>query len=62
MITKNSMMTLVSKPSARNSGEHLQRKTNLNSSTSEAKDVKEEQLIVDDIGAKIKLSSFGQKR
>ncbi|EFO21672.2 CYL-1 protein [Loa loa] len=58
---KNSMVTLVPKSSSRNSGEHLQRKTNLNSSITDAKDVKEEQLIVDDIGSKIKLSSFGQK-
>lgn len=62
MMTKNSMVTLASKPSSKNSGEHSQRKTNLNTSTSDTKDVKEEQLAVDDVGAKIKLSSFGQRR
>ncbi|KAK6108529.1 Cyclin N-terminal domain family protein [Brugia pahangi] len=59
---KNSMVTLVSKLSSKNPGEHLQRKTNLNSYTSDTKDIKEEQLAVDDVGSKIKLSSFGQKR
>ncbi|OZC08240.1 hypothetical protein X798_04719 [Onchocerca flexuosa] len=61
MMTKNSFMTLAPK-SSKNSGEHSQRKTNLNSSTSDIKDVKEEQLTGDDISSKIKLSSFGQRR
>lgn len=62
MMTKNTVMTVAPRSSLKNCGEHSQRKTNLNSFTSDAKDVKEEQLATDDVGTKIKLSSFGQRR
>uniref|UniRef100_A0A2K6VMR9 Cyclin N-terminal domain-containing protein n=1 Tax=Onchocerca volvulus TaxID=6282 RepID=A0A2K6VMR9_ONCVO len=61
MMTTNDFMTLAPK-SSKNSGEYSQRKTNLNSSISDIKDVKEKQLTEDDISSKIKLSSFGQRR